>query len=231
MPAYHDSDDELGRKYNNTFIKYAGNYVYCKGFIEEDKDCKILIYDEKGTRKELFETDKLEEIHFDSCIFNVLGSKLNVYDCDNGTILGTTLWRLPRRQWKRSFCGENSNLSCPVKSFYERRGLPVFGFHHEIGFQVLKSLVAQTYPPLQKAYEMLPKHICVAVSPMFCLALSTISSRKALIGSMSGFVGEYDPDGMLLIQHEPAAQEVKDFLYRTHQYARVEVCPLTKIPT
>ena len=118
-----------------------------------------------------------------------------------------------------------------MASFYERRGLPVFGFNREIGMQTLRSLVAQSYSSLQKAYEMLPKYICVAVSPMFCLALSTVDSRKALIGSMSGFIGEYNPDGILIIQHEPAAQEVKDFLYRTHQYARVEVCPLTQIPT
>ena len=221
MPQYRESIDDLHRKYAGTYVFYDGEFSYVTQFDSDNDDEDIFISCDGATPYHgPFSEKKLEPIMKDSCYFNNASFK----EKNPSGIAAIKYWRYPRRQWRRSLCEDIAHLESPMFPFYSMSGKRLPYWDGRLRFSVAKNLVFAEYPPIDFALKKLEDYQAIAISPDYCISLSSLD-EKPLLSSMFGFIGVVE-DKKFLIYHEPTLQEVSDFVRRTNQ--PFEVCLKTK---
>lgn len=225
MAEYVETWDDLNKKYSDTFLKWRGNLCYCEQFGHSDNKTIAVLHflgPKRGLHKEHldYEESALEELHVDACMFNRTDGKPWSSIPENWSV-ANLLWRSPRRQWKRSLCPSTVQLLSPVQDLYAAiRKTPKW--EKKLTLQSIPDLLEAKYPPINEAFQLLERFVCVAIGPNYCLSRSTISDAKALVSSKFGFIGEYGPKEGFIVHHEPATQELRDFVQRINQNVRIQ---------
>ena len=212
-----ESIDDLNRKFQNTYIKLNGRLVFVREIVEGDDEVTLFrVQDAKNGDEEVIGSEKnIEAIMPDRKFFNYKGKKK--------TPLAVLFYRVPRRQWKRSLCLENTRFIDPFREISDHcnlsgrtnveRGIIEWG--------QIECLLNSEYPRILDALPELKVVRSVALSPEFMVCLSHIHPDKFLLRSLYNFIGEIDKQ--IYLYHPPMEQEVRDFLYRTGQNLRINL--------
>lgn len=238
MP-YTDTLDDLQRKYRKTYVYYKGKPIQILDFGEVNADEYHIIFSPVPTnRKEVlsplgsqsatYEEKELIEIHVNSMLFNMgLTSTIELSDTKQ-KCLAASLFRAPKKQYKRSLSSENYILYNPVFAYIARSKVPIHvDDYYAITSDILQSLFNPVYPTLPQAIEFLKFGITIALSDKFFLALHAYKANCYLVGNQWGFVGELNQQREFQLYTSGCTQELKDYLYRTQQQAwKVTECLL-----
>lgn len=221
MPKYQETAEDLGKKYHHTFVLYDGKAVFISAFQLVGKEILANIAENEGTKPQpqIIDPTKIEPLIFDSMFVN--NSKLKE-ETAKKMVPATLFTRNPRRQWRRGLTDENCRLSCPLAPLYRGFGKRLYNWDGRLSFQLIRHLQKPVYPSLQKALSDLESWQALAISPMFAVTLSSISSTRQLLASTFGFIGEVQND-TIFVHHRPALQEVRDYVNRTRQSINVEL--------
>lgn len=228
MP-YKDTIEDFNLKWNHSFALCGDKLVYVFGGYwheennkeEEDKENRWFVQLGDETKKnniDNFDLESLTPILVNSQFFN--GMDL---DGPSALIANQTaclqISRAPRRQNKRSLCSENSTVLSPVSRLISQiKGR--WPDHYNLGFQHVRSILANKYPTYSEALRYCKTHVAVALSPDFAVSLSSLVGDKYLFLSQFGFIGEAD-ENTIWVKHKGSLQEVNDFVYRNRLQVRV----------
>ena len=211
-----ESIDDLSKKYRATYIKYAKKLYYVKDFNNDNEKGDIWVFfwrDKDKIDPVLWDQDQVEEVQPDSCFFNAaaLEAKMKLNQ-------GARMFiRNPRRQWRRSLCEETGTISSPLRDLFQAVGKKIPEWSYTLDFATADALLSSRYPAIIEGTHVLHRAGAIAISPLYCLTLSTIGTNP-LLCSTFGFIGEVVPkEHKIYIHHKPAYQEVQDLLSRTRQ--------------
>ena len=224
--AYKDTVDDFNLKWSNSYAFQGDELVYVFGAQydedEESKDPKYFVSlgcPNNGKRLVVnMDLDSLTPILIDSQFFNSvdLDSPPSI---ETKNVAALLFSRNPRRQNKRSVCGENTTIHSPLgkllSSFSRKWSKDLV-----INFHYVQSLLATKYPSYLDALEYCKKHVGVAISPDFAVGLSPLTSDGYILMSKFGFIGTADSE-TLRVKHKGSMQEVTDFVSRNRIKLRV----------
>ena len=218
MPTYHETVDDLNKKYNKTYVLYDHAPVYIGNFANPAPNvygAAVVSSDSTDPVGMIVDLTKLEPITFDASFVNYVD--LQTTRTKNPTIL---FQRSARRQWKRGLCAENVRITNPISSL-----LKLFGSSMvlpDLSISMINHLIHPQFPSVQEALGLMQRFHNMAISPLFAITLSSISLDKYLLTSHFGFVGEINENG-IWVRHAPVMQEIQDWLRRTGQTIPVEL--------
>lgn len=217
--SYVETFDDLSKKYHHTYIKINGELGYASNFCDKGTgiQCVWQTADGKETIMTIIKPEDIETLSFDSTFLNCTSPK----DTKHIWCPLIHFSRAPKRQWKRGMCAENTWLRCPLVGLYKPYGKKV-QWYWQLSFNTLHHLMNPQFPLLKDAVAICPQYQGVALSPMFAITLSNVSDTRFLLASPFGFIGEADATH-IWVKHQPAFQEVKDFVARTNQPIHVEL--------
>jgi hypothetical protein len=219
--VYQDTADDLNKKYHNCYVNYAGVLGFISNFgLNADGSYHCLWKQPGGrdtTKMSPIDPTAIECFNFNSTFIN----NSTLMSAKDSAVAVVHVSRHPKRQWKRGMCAENTWLRCPVVHLYKAFGKRP-NWHHQLSFDLIERLMTPTFPTLARAIEKCNHFIGVAISPMFAVTLSNISSERYLLTSPFGFIGEADAKH-IWVWHPPAMQEVQDFVARSNQNISIEV--------
>jgi hypothetical protein len=225
MPTELDNTDDLNRKYHNTFVLLSGELAYVAHFgatTHEGRDVLVHVStgDPERTVEMLIDQTKIQAIEFNAAFINNGAFSPKAKEPQVPLVL---VRRSPRRQWRRGLCSENVVLQNPISSLYRLFGRNMSHWQGRLGFPLLRRLLNPEYPTIAEAVTHLETYQAIAISPMFAIMLSSLSTEKYLLTSHFGFIGEISLDGgRVWVHHEPAMQELRDFAVRTNQLIHIE---------
>lgn len=213
---YIETEDDLRRKYEDTFVQYKKDLIVVSNFYyHHDKKVMYIVYtDQNGTETECVYDDGVVPLLFDTHFFN--------REIKGSNIPGTLYVRLAKKQYKRSLSIENSKLMCPIIDLYAASGRGCSLWRSNWNFMDVKSMLNPVYPNYFDAIKDLPKYQVLAISPKFAVCLSNLSQQRYLLCSSFGFIGECDLN-VVTIKHEAALQEVLDYVAHATLPLRVEL--------
>lgn len=220
---YHETADDLNRKFNQTFVRYDGCLSYIKGFgtlTGGTIAVSFSRYRDKVPTTIPFDESKLEILPIDSKVFNNTDFK----ELKHFPVATVGFYRLPRRQYQRSISSNNSTLFYPTRFLFEllKRHIDA----PEWNFPTIEHLLNSTYPDLAFALQHLPKYRAIAISERYYIVPSFIHPTQVLLASFaSGFIG-YIENGQISLYHTIEQQEVSDYLSKTNQHFNVQLCQL-----
>jgi len=227
MPAYRDTLDDMIRKFNRTYILYNKKLAYVQGFdLTADGNIMMNITEQSGMKPRWiqdFNAEQIEVISPDSMYVNNIDPEAKSPKKNEGAY---TFWRNPRRQWRRSLCEETCVITNPLIPLYKTFGKNWFVREIGLGFSVVEHLLNPKYPSIIDAMSWLRKYPSVAISPNFALTLSPID-YSPLLANMFGFIGKVSWD-RLQVYYPPVLQEIQDFINRTRQPFKAELCQMKK---
>lgn len=225
MPEYQETADDLNRKYHQTWILYDGKPSYIHHFQPSERGivANLMVPNSKGVATESATeiSDVINPNKID--VISVSTSFINNAPLTNSreVIPAIFISRKPKRQWRRGLCSDNTQIKCPVGGLFAivGRNIPLWAGH--IDATLIRNLLTPSYPTLAEACAFVSEKLAIAISPMFCVCISNVSHNKYLLMSTFGFIGECTADH-IWVHHQPARQEVQDFVVRTNQSIVVE---------
>lgn len=221
MPEYKETADDLNKKYHNTWILYDGKPSFIHHFQPTDRGVAagLTTLGPKGGTLEsavVIDPNKIDVIPVNTSFIN--NAPLSG---TGGAIPAIFLSRKPKRQWRRGLCADNTQIKCPVSSLFSILGRNIPSWAGNIDGTLIRNLINASYPTLAQACASVPEKLAVAISPMFCVCISNVSLERFLLTSTFGFIGECTANH-IWVHHQPARQEVLDFVARTQQPIVVE---------
>jgi len=210
-----DSSRDISQKYHNSFIFYDGELRHVTGVQAIDPErTSVGLSDGNSITSVVWEEDKCKEIMPNSKFFNPYPLDKRIAPSRSARLF----YRHPRRQWTRSINDAICTQTVVAKELYDLHGLmwptrPDYNLNHE----TVKALLSEDYPTINAALVFLGKAIAIAISPFYCLTLSTIG-QKPLVLSQYGWIGQVDEDvKTIIIRHAVAVQEFRDYINRSNQ--------------
>lgn len=220
MSKYKETVEDLNKKYQHTWCLVTNRIAYIKELTArgEDEFTGKIMFESGKYESPIISRESIESLVFDATFINNLDSWN--YE-ENPCVPATYFSRSARRQWKRGLTNENTIIRSPIRPLYIAFGKR-FHKHAELDFPLIRRLQNPTYPLFNEALGYLPQFEAVAISPHLALVLSNISTTRCLVANHFGFIGEAQ-QGLIIVKHAPALQEVRDFVTRTRQYVSVEL--------
>lgn len=216
MPTYRDTFEDFNLKWQNTYALYKNQAVFVQGaepISEEGNDFEVsvVLNAQKIIIKDL---NNLEPLLFNSQYFNGVDWNLND-SLKTKLTSGMLLSRNPRRQNKRSICGENTIITSPIYPIIEKYHFSIIAWPpcYTLNLSMIQQLQKCQFPTYMEALQACHKQISIALSPNFAISLSPMSSDRFLLSSLFGFIGEATYNEFL-IYHQGSLQEVNDFVRR-----------------
>lgn len=219
-----ESLDDLNRKYAGTWVLLGGNVVFLTEIADYSEEEKTYTFCSATSNVSHGPIDLLQVIMPNTMYFN--NASFAEKKSKNPAALRFS--RLPKKQWKRSICKDNTWITDFFAGITSHCKLRV---HHpacdveSLGTAGISRLVSPTYPEFHRALKLVESFKSIAISPEFAICLSHIHPERFLLRSLYGFVGEADSN-MIYVRYPPVEQEVRDYLRRNNvTEVEVEVCP------
>lgn len=220
MPKYKETVEDLNKKYQHTWCLVNNRIAYAKELtaLGEDEITGKIAFEEGKFENPVLTRENIEPLVFNATFIN----NVDTWDYESNPCIPATYFsRSARRQWKRGLTMENTIIRSPIRPLYVAFGKR-FPKQAELGYNLIRRLQNPVYPLFNEALSYLPQFEAVAVSPHLALVLSNISATRCLVANHFGFIGEAQ-QGLIIVKHAPALQEVRDFVTRTRQYVSVEL--------
>ena len=217
---YKENAEDLNRMYARSFLLYKGEPVLIEGFqSDEEAELYVVFMPEKATR---FMTEKWVSGMFTEP--QIVNGYYNTGDTNSKkTPLGYVYNRLPRRQYRRGLCQDNSELSSVCYKIYTLFGLYRPEDSYIEDFKVIRKLLNPVYPgSVAEAVELVKDHGIVALCRELALCLSPSTPDDILILNRNGhFVGKLEGT-IIRVHFHPMLQEVKDAVFRNNMGLAVD---------
>ena len=215
--AYHETAEDLNKKFGGTYCLLNGELITCHKIMEATDNPAVIIYQNSDKSKKVSQPVKPEQLE----PINIKSGFYNIYN-DGYADHARVFYKNAYRGTWNGYNSHTVSLKSYIGELLYEHGLSLR--HFSITFETIQILLAHRWPKFEECFDQLGANsISAAPSLQFAVCLNPTRSPDHLLCSASGgFIGTIDRiTRTITVRHKGSHQEVIDFVTRNNIKYRV----------